>query len=76
MGQISFSRDFGFLHEGRDINNTLASIESMLWSGIVLSEIPELYHISQASWFRALPFVGNYGKSLNFLIDVRHTSIH
>ena len=76
MGQISFSRDFGFLHEGRDINNTLASIESMLWSGIVLSEIPELYDISQASWFRALPFVGNYGKNLNLLIDVRHTSIH
>lgn len=70
MGEVSFSRQFGFLEEGRDIDNTLQGIENMIWSGIVIAELPELYDFSQSRWFRMIPVVGQYGSSLNFLIDV------
>ena len=70
MGEVSFSRQFGFLEEGRDIDNTLQGIENMVWSGIVIAELPELYDFFQSKWFRMIPIVGQYGASLNFLIDV------
>ena len=75
MGEVSFSKEFGFLAEGRDIDNTLKSIDKMLWSGIVIAELPELYDISQSPYFRMLPIVGQYGASLNFLIEVRKETL-
>ena len=72
MGEVSFSKQFGFLKQSTDIDNTLQSIDTFLWSGIVIAEIPELYDISQNKWFRRIPIVGSYGTKLNYLIQVSH----
>lgn len=70
IGEVSFSKQFGFLDEGRDIDGTLRSIDDMLWSGIVIAELPELYRFSQSPYFRMIPVVGKYGAKLNFIIEV------
>ena len=69
MGEVSFSKQFGFLEQGQDIDRTLGQIDEMLWSGIVLAELPELYDF-KGDYLAKMPFVGKYEAKLGFLIDV------
>ena len=69
IGEVSFSKQFGFLDEGKDIDGTLKSIDDMLWSGIVVAEIPELFNI-KSSYANLMPFIGRYTQKLGFIIEV------
>ena len=69
MGAVSFSKQFGFLDSAKDIDGVLKSIDDMLWSGIVVAEMPELYDI-KTTWASLLPIVGVYNQKLGFLIEV------
>ena len=71
IGEVSFSKQFGFLDAGRDVDNTLKAIDETLWSGIVISELPELDRLRKSAFFRHLPLVGGYDTRLNFIIGVR-----
>ena len=71
IGQVTFSQQFGFLDQGKDLDGTLKSIHEMTRSGIVVAELPELKRIRQFSFFRLLPVIGNFSSKLNFLIVVR-----
>lgn len=75
MGEISFSKQFGFLEQSKDIDHTLQSIDTFLWSGITIAELPELYDISQSKWFRMIPIVGSYGNKLSYLITVSFITV-
>ncbi|KEF55246.1 uncharacterized protein A1O9_08900 [Exophiala aquamarina CBS 119918] len=68
IGEVSFSKQFGFLDAGRDVDDTLKAIDETLWSGIVIAELPELDAIRKSPLFRHLPLVGGYDTRLNFII--------
>lgn len=70
IGEISFSKDFGFLEQGKDVDNILKNIEDSLWPGIVMSELPELDDLRKSSFFKMLPFVGSYEAEMNKLAEV------
>lgn len=70
IGEVSFSKQFGFLDAGRDVDDTLKAIDETLWSGIVIAELPELDAIRKSPLFRHLPLVGGYDTRLNFIIGV------
>ncbi|KAK6383773.1 hypothetical protein LTS17_003065 [Exophiala oligosperma] len=68
IGEVSFSKQFGFLDAGKDVDDTLKAIDETLWSGIVIAELPELDAIRKSFVFRHLPLVGGYDTRLNFII--------
>ncbi|EXJ59424.1 uncharacterized protein A1O5_12305 [Cladophialophora psammophila CBS 110553] len=68
IGEVSFSKQFGFLDAGKDIDDTLKAIDETLWSGIVIAELPELDRIRKSSLFKYLPVVGGYDQRLNIII--------
>ena len=70
IGEVSFSKQFGFLDQGKDVDNTLKGIEDSLWGGIVISELPEVDDLRNSAWFQMLPFVGKYETSMNMILDV------
>ena len=71
IGEVSFSKQFGFLDAGEDVGKTLKAIDETLWSGIVIAELPELDAIRKSWFFKHLPVVGGYDTRLNFIIGVR-----
>lgn len=73
IGEVSFSKQFGFLDAGRDVDETLKAIDETLWSGIVIAELPELDTIRKTSLFKHLSLIGGYDTRLNFIIGVRTT---
>jgi hypothetical protein len=74
IGEVSFSKQFGFLDQGKDVDNTLKNIEDSLWSGIVMAELPELDDLRNSALFQLLPFVGNYKTNMNMLAKVSDAS--
>jgi hypothetical protein len=45
LGEVAFSRSFGFLAEGRDVDNAIKTIDnSQMYNGIV-GQVPELDHL-------------------------------
>jgi hypothetical protein len=45
LGEVAFSRSFGFLAEGRDVDNAIKTIDkSQVYNGIV-GQVPELDHL-------------------------------
>lgn len=70
IGEVSFSKQFGFLDAGRDVDNTLKAIDETLWSGIIIAELPELDTIRNSSLFKHLPLIGGYDTRLNYIVGV------
>ena len=71
IGEVSFSKEFGFLQQGKDVDNILQNIENSLWPGIVMSELPELDDFRKSAIFRKLPLIGSYDKEMNKLAEVK-----
>ncbi|KAF2993664.1 hypothetical protein E8E13_000479 [Curvularia kusanoi] len=44
-GEISFSKKLGFLHEGRDLDGIMATIQDQLSYGNLIGQIPELHYL-------------------------------
>lgn len=54
-GEISFSKKFGFLHEGRDLGGIMNTIEGQLAYGNIIGQVPELNYLLVGNrYFRML----------------------
>lgn len=54
LGEVAFSRSFGFLDQGRDVENAIATIDdSQRYNGIV-GQVPELDHLLRRNPLRKL----------------------
>lgn len=42
LGEVAFSRSFGFLAEGRDVDNAIKTIDNSQWYNGIVGQIPEL----------------------------------
>lgn len=70
IGQVSFSKQFGFLDAGKDVNNTLQTIDDTLWALIMVAEMPELHRLRTSRIFKYIPFLGSIDNNMDFVIGV------
>jgi hypothetical protein len=45
LGEVAFGRKFGFLHEGRDVENAIKTIDNSQWYNGIVGQIPEFDHL-------------------------------
>lgn len=58
LGRVAFSTEFGFLEQGRDVEDSIAFIDEVQTYDGIIGEIPELdYVLRRAPYWDYLPFV-------------------
>lgn len=45
LGEVAFSRKFGFLEEGTDVENAIRVIDNSQWYNGIVGQVPELDHL-------------------------------
>ena len=73
IGELTFARRFGFIDQGKDIDDTLKNIDDSFASGILLAELPEFDKLRKNSLMRRIfPFLGNYDAKMNLIAKVTY----